>query len=121
LREKTLEVTCILCPVGCRAKVNVREGEITRIENIECERGEDYVSKEVKAPMRDFFATVRIKGAKIPLLPVRATGPVPKEKLMECSLVLANIEVSAPVKLGDVIVEDILGLGVDVVATRDLG
>jgi CxxC motif-containing protein len=99
----------------------MRGGEITKIENIQCERGEDYVLKEVKAPMRDFFATVRIKGAKIPLLPVRATGPVPKEKLMKCSSALTKIEVAAPVKLGDVIVKNILDLGVDVIATRNLG
>jgi CxxC motif-containing protein len=120
MEEGAREVTCILCPVGCRAKVIIREGEM-EVENIECPRGRDYVLKEVRQPERDFFTVVRITGATIPVLPVRATKPLPKEKLRGCASELAKVEVKAPVKLGDVIVKNILNLGADVVATRDLG
>jgi CxxC motif-containing protein len=120
MREKTIEVTCILCPIGCRARATIREGEISKIENIECERGKTYVLEEVKSPVRDFFTTVRVKGAKMPVLPVRSTAPVPKERLMDCVSELSKVEVNAPVKLGEVIVKNILDLGVDIVATRDL-
>ena len=121
MKKKEVQiVTCIICPVGCRAKVTIENGKITKIEDLECPRGEEYVVRELEAPVRDFFTTVRIKGAMIPALPVRATQPVPKEKILDCVSELADATVDAPVKAGDVIAENILGLGVDIVATRDL-
>ncbi len=113
-------ITCIVCPVGCKAKVTIKNGKITKIEDVECPRGEEYVTKEFGAPMRDFFSTVRIKGASVPVLPVRSTQPIPKDKIMDCVLGSANIVVDAPVEAGDVIVRNPLGLGVDIVATRDM-
>ncbi|KUO41460.1 MAG: molybdopterin oxidoreductase [Hadesarchaea archaeon DG-33-1] len=120
MKVETREITCIICPVGCRARVSLRNGEVLEIQNIECPRGEKYISQEVKAPMRDFFTTVRIANAQTQVLPVRSTEPVPKARLKECALELAKIRVEAPVRLGDVIVENILGLGIDIVATRDI-
>jgi len=113
-------ITCIICPIGCKAKVTIENGKISKIEDVECPRGEEYVTREIEAPMRDFFTTVRIKGASIPVLPVRSTQPIPKDKIMDCVLELANIVVDAPVGAGDVIVKNPLGLGVDIVATRDI-
>lgn len=120
MKEEAREVTCILCPIGCKARVSLREGTITKIENLECPRGEDYVRKEVEGPVRDFFTTVRVTGARIPVLPVRATKPVPKGRLSEIASELAKMEVKAPVELGDVIARNVLNLGVDIVATRKL-
>lgn len=114
------EITCIICPVGCKAKVTLREGEVVEIKGLECPRGEEYVVQEVKDPRRDFFTTVRIKGAKTNVLPVRSTAPLPKQKLLECARELAGVEVEAPVKLGEVVVKNVLGLGIDIIATRDL-
>ena len=113
-------ITCIICPIGCKAKVTIKNGKISKIEDVECPRGEEYVTREIEAPMRDFFTTVRIKGASVPVLPVRSTQPIPKDKIMDCALELANIVVNAPVKAGDVIVKNLLGLGVDIIATRDM-
>ena len=113
-------VTCIVCPVGCRAIVTIENGKITTIEGLECLRGEEYVRRELEAPVRDFFTTVRIEGAAIPVLPVRSTQPIPKDKVMDCVFELAKVVVDAPVKIGEIIVEDPLGLGFDIVATRDL-
>jgi CxxC motif-containing protein len=113
-------ITCTICPVGCRAEVSLENGKISKIEHIECPQGKEYVEKEIEAPVRDFFTTVRVEGASIPMLPVRADKPVPKEKIRECSLELAKITVNAPVKVGDVIAENLLGLGVNIRATRGL-
>ena len=113
-------VTCIICPTGCRARVTIENGKITKIEDLECPRGEEYVGREIEAPVRDFFTTVRVKGATIPMLPVRSTQPIPKDRIMDCVLELANIVVEAPVKAGEIICKNPLGLGVDIVATRDL-
>ena len=119
-KKEVRVITCIICPVGCKARVTIENGKITKIEDLECPRGEEYVTRELEAPVRDFFTTVRIEGAMTPVLPVRATQPVPKDKILGCVSELADITVDAPVKAGDVIAKNLLGLGVDIVATRDL-
>jgi CxxC motif-containing protein len=118
-KEGVREVTCILCPVGCKARVTTENEEAPKVENVDCPRGEDYVLRELRAPMRDFFTTVRVRGARIPVLPVRAISPIPKGKMAECASELAKITVDSPVKMGDVVVKNILNLGVDIVATRE--
>jgi len=121
MKKREVRVTtCIICPIGCKAKVTIRNGKISKIEDVECPRGEEYVAREIEAPVRDFFATVRIKGASTPVLPVRSTQPIPKDKIMDCALELANVVVDAPVEEGDVIVKNLLSLGVDIIATRDM-
>jgi len=119
-KKEARVITCIICPIGCKAKVTIKNGKISKIEDVECPRGEEYVAREIEAPVRDFFTTVRIKGANILVLPVRSTQPIPKDKMLDCALELANIVVDAPVEAGDVIVKNLLGLGVDIIATRDM-
>lgn len=118
--EEVREITCIVCPVGCRAKVTIKNRKVSKVENIECPRGEDYVLKEIHAPTRDFFTTVRVRGAGIPLCPVRVAQPIPKEKISDCVLELAKMVVDAPIKAGGTIIENLLSLGIDIIATRDL-
>ena len=121
MKKKEVRVTtCIICPVGCRARVTIENGKITEIEGLECPRGEEYVRRELEEPVRDFFTTVRIKGAAIPVLPVRSTQPIPKDKILDCVLELANVVADAPVEAGEIIVRNPLGLEVDIIATRDL-
>jgi len=120
MRKETQEVTCIICPVGCRARVVLRSGRVLAVKNVECSRGKAYATNEVKAPVRDFFTTVRLEGARNRVLPVRTTAPVPKNRVMDCALELSKITVKSPVKAGDVVVRNLLGLGVDVITTRDL-
>jgi len=117
---KTHEVICILCPIGCNITVKTRDGEIIEIKNAGCKRGRDYSIKEIKSPVRDFFTTVRVKGGKIAMLSVRSTKPVPKDLLMRCASELAELVVPAPVKIGDVIFKNILDLGIDIIATKDI-
>jgi CxxC motif-containing protein len=91
------------------------------MEGAGCKRGETYATNEFLAPKRMLATTVRIKGAFIPLLPVRTSVPVLKERLDEILDILARIEVEAPFKCGAVVVKNVLGLGADVIATRSLG
>lgn len=118
-RGKVREITCIVCPVGCRASVTIRNREV-RVDNVECPRGEAYILKELQEPKRDFFTTIRVRGASFPVCPVRATQPIAKEKILDCAKELAKTVKDAPIKAGEKIVEDLMGLGVDIVATRDL-
>jgi CxxC motif-containing protein len=113
-------ITCIICPVGCKVRVTIENGKISKIEDFECPRGEEYVKRELEAPVRDFFTTIGIKGAPTLVLPVRSTQPIPKNRIMDCALELANVVVEAPVKAGEIIVKNPLGLDVDIIATKDM-
>jgi len=119
-REKTQtkKYTCIVCPLGCVVKVTARGRKIIRISGCECVRGRKYAEKEHTAPERVLTTTVKVKNGKIPLVPVRTAQPVPKGKMLKCMDELARVEVRAPVKVGDVVADDIAGTGVAVMATR---
>jgi len=120
MRKEIQEVICVLCPVGCRIIVEIKDGEITKLENAGCKRGRGYAEQEIKFPVRDFFTTVRVKGGRIPVVSVRSTGPVPKHMLMRCASKLAKIIVPAPVRIGDIIVKNLMNLGVDIIATKNV-
>ncbi len=114
-------MTCILCPRGCNLKVEMQDGVIVSVKNNECEKGPRYANDEIYHPTRTLTTTVRAAGAKLPLLPVRTRQPIPRDKVFEAMKVLSEVEVKAPVTAGQVIYPDILGTGVDVIATRDMG
>lgn len=116
-KTKIFEVTCIVCPVGCRAKVIVTNGEV-KVEGVECPRGSEYVLREITEPTRDFFTTVPIQCGRIPVIPVRSTQPVPKDRILDCAKEMAKIVLEAPISEGEIVLEDIQGLGIDIVATR---
>ena len=114
------EVVCILCPVGCRIIVEIEDGDVVRIDNAGCERGKDYSLQDIRSPVRDFFTTIRVADGRTPLVSVRSTEPIPKNMLMPCAAELARRVIRAPVKIGDIIVENIMNLGVDIIATKDV-
>jgi len=114
------EITCILCPVGCKIVVKIEDGEITGFQNAGCKRGMDYAEQEIKSPVRDFFTTVRVKDGRIPVVSVRSTAPISKHMLMRCASELAKIVVPAPVRIGDVIIKNMRNLGVDIIATKNV-
>jgi CxxC motif-containing protein len=113
------EVVCIVCPSSCRLTVREENGTIT-VEGNGCKRGIEHGISEFTNPMRMLTSTVVVNGGSLPRLPVISTGEVPKAKLTECLTLLYGVAVSAPVTCGDVIVKDICGTGVDVVASRSM-
>lgn len=118
--QVTRKLSCIVCPMGCLGEVTIENGEVTAASGFTCPRGEKYAREEVKAPKRTLTTTVRISGADLPLLPVISKRALPKDRVMECARFLTGVEVNAPIKEGDIICPNILGLGVDIVAARDL-
>jgi len=120
MAEDRCEITCIVCPWGCQIKLKVKEGEIRNMEGNKCRRGVEYVRQEFYNPQRVLTTTVKLKGSRFPLLPVRTNKPIPKKMLRKCMRYLANIEVRAVVKLGEVIVPNILGTGANIISTRNL-
>lgn len=111
-------ITCISCPIGCRLTVTLEGGEVTAVSGNTCPRGEAYGKSECTAPVRMVTGLVRIAGRNEPLS-VKTAQPIPKELVAECVKLLAKTEVSAPIKLGDVVIHDVCGCGIDVVATKN--
>jgi CxxC motif-containing protein len=115
------QFTCIMCPIGCAVTVKSdASGEIKEIIGNTCKKGEAYAREEFTSPKRVLTSTVEIEGALFDRLPVRTSGLIPKDRMFDIMKELAKVKVKAPVKLGDKLIENILGLGADVVSTRDL-
>lgn len=113
-------LTCIGCPLGCAVTVELDRGEILRVAGNTFRRGDDYARKEVTHPMRSVTSTVTVKGGDIPMVSVKTAREIPKEKIMDVMKDLEDICVSAPVHIGDVILEDAAGTGVAVTATKEI-
>lgn len=116
------ELICIGCPMGCRLSLesDPLAPKGYRVSGCGCPRGEDYAIKEVTAPTRMLTSTVRIEGARLPRLPVRTSAAIPKERLGECMALLGGLTEHSPVIMGQVLVRDLFGTGVDLIASRSL-
>lgn len=111
---------CINCPLGCRLEVEARDGDVVEVRGNACRRGEAFGRQEHVDPRRMVTTTVALAGGVVARLPVATASPVPKGSVRDLCRALHALRVEAPVRLGQVVLGDALGLGVDVVATRDV-
>lgn len=114
------ELTCIRCPLGCIMQVAIEGDEIKEVKGNTCKRGDDYARKEITNPMRIVTSTIEIDGTDDMMLSVKTEKDIPKEKIMDCMKVLKGIKVSLPVHIGDVIIENVAGTGVSIIATKTI-
>ena len=112
------ELICIVCPTGCHLKVD--EEKDFAVTGNGCPRGAEYGKKELTNPTRVITSTVRVEGGTIRRASVKTSSDIPKGKIFEAMRLLDNVTLQAPVHMGDVVVHDILGLGVDFVATKNV-
>jgi CxxC motif-containing protein len=113
-------IRCIVCPTGCTINAKkTPQGDIV-FEGYTCKRGKEYAEQEYFEPKRILTTTVRVENGFIPLVPVRTNIPILKEKLNDVLKVIAQKKVKAPIKMGDVIIKNVLNLGADLIASRDL-
>ncbi|UCD02468.1 MAG: DUF1667 domain-containing protein [Promethearchaeota archaeon] len=113
------DIRCIVCPTGCLVHVENLNGELI-IEGHSCKRGEEYAKEEFIAPKRILTTTIRIENGFLPLIPVRSDKPIPKDKLEETLKEIAHKQIEAPIKMGDILIENVLGLDINIIASRDL-
>lgn len=116
----TKEIICTVCPTGCTIRVEGENGNITSIEGFSCPRGKAYAENEFISPVRILTSTAKVKGAKTPLVAVRSKTPIPKDKLFDCMAEIRKLEIAAPIKRGDVLIADVCGTGVDIIASGDV-
>lgn len=118
MEQKNL--TCIGCPLGC-ALTAVPTAEGYEISGYTCKRGLEYAKKELTRPERTVTSTVRVSGGKAKVVSVRTAADVPKDAIWQVMEAINALTVSAPVKIGDVLVPDIAGTGIALTATKAVG
>lgn len=117
---ETRNLTCINCPMGCALTIGMEGDEVISISGNTCPRGEAYGRKEVTNPTRIVTSTVRVKDGESDMVSVKTKQDIPKGKILECVKALKDVEVQAPIHIGDVIVADVAGTGAAIVATKSV-
>ena len=117
--NKPLEIICVACPKGCRLDVQRKNGDLL-VTNAGCKRGREYAVGELNDPRRMVASTVRVRNGLHPLVPVYTEAPFPKALIPELLQEMRYIQISAPIKCGQVIIQDALKTGINVIASRDI-
>ena len=112
-------LTCIECPKSCELIVDIENCRVVKVSGNQCKAGESYCLAEIENPMRVLTSAVLGEGLALKMIPLRTDRPLPKAKLLEAMAEIKKIRINKPVKPGDVIVNNFLGLGVDLIATRE--
>lgn len=113
------ELVCIVCPRGCVMKLCEKDGKYLVAGN-SCKRGEKFALSELIRPMRTISSTVKTAFRDVPVLPVRVSGEIPKDRIFDVMAEINKVMVDKPRRRGDIIIKDVLGLGVDVIAASDV-
>lgn len=116
----TKNITCIVCPIGCYLTVYMKDDKVESVSGYNCKRGIKYAEIECVAPQRVVTSTVSIIGASLNVVPVKTQEPIPKDKIFDILKVIKSIELIAPVKIGDIVVENVCDTGINIVATRNV-
>ena len=114
------EFVCIICPNGCRIKVEYEGTNIKNIKGDECPKGKDYVKNEITNPLRVFTGSVLVESGDFSLVSVKTLSPIPKKYLKKVGEITRRIKVNAPVEIGQVVAPNLLDNNIDLIATRKI-
>jgi len=120
IQENVARITCIICPSGCQLTVMERPDGTLEVVGATCKRGMEYAAQEYREPKRMLITTMRVDGGALPVVPVRSNRELPKERIFDAVEHVSHIALRAPIKMGTVVVPNLLNLGVDVIASRDI-
>jgi len=109
------ELTCIICPKGCHITVH-DDGTIT---GNTCNRGYEYAKQEASHPMRTVTSTIKVNDDNVCVCPVKTETAIPKEKMFEVMEEINKVSVNLPIKMHQIIIKDVCGTGVNVIATKE--
>ena len=116
----TESLTCIGCPMGCSLTVEMEGNHVKSVTGNTCPNGEAYARKEVTNPTRIVTTTVRAREGTLPAVSVKTASDVPKSSIFDCIRALEPVELTAPVVMGQVVLSNVAGTGVDVLATKSV-
>jgi len=112
-----VEMICVSCPVGCDMRVT-KDGDEIQVSGNQCPAGFEYAQEELTNPTRNIATSVSVLGGDNTMLSVKTVRPVPKGEIMNVVKAIHQVVMNAPVEIGDVVLANAVGCGVDVVATR---
>jgi len=115
------EITCIGCPMGCALTAEI-DGENVQIFGSACKIGVDYGVNECLNPRRMVTASVKVSmpDGSVKMLSLKTVPEIPKNRIFDCLKEIKKADVQPDIKIGDVVIKNILGLGSDIVATRNI-
>ena len=114
------ELICIGCPMGCPLTVTLDGGAVVTVQGNTCPRGDAYARREVTAPTRIVTTTVRVTGGTLAMVSCKTRSDIPKGKIFDVVRALKDVEVPAPITIGQVLAENVAGTGVDIIATKNI-
>ena len=112
--------TCIVCPNGCEIDAEYEGSRVISVTGNLCPKGKTYVTQELVDPRRTIATSMRVDGGELPLASVRLTSPIPKNRIFDVMAEINRHSLTAPVAIGDVALPNILGLGSDVIVTKNV-
>ncbi len=120
-RVNEKEIICVICPNSCRLSVwrDPNTDEV-QVSGFQCPRGKDYGIAEYSNPVRMLITTMQVEGGVLPVIPVRSIEAIPKAKIFEAIKIVNEATCEAPIFMGDILIKDICGSGIDVIASRDM-
>lgn len=113
------ELVCIVCPRGCTMRIQEQDGTY-HVSGNTCKRGAQFAISEMTRPMRTICTTVRTGFPDVPVISVRVSAEIPKDKIFDVMGEIRKVRLDKPVRRGEAVIRDVLGLGVDIIATSDL-
>lgn len=113
------QLTCIDCPIGCTLDIDIENCKVVSVSGNKCPKGHDYAVSEIENPVRILTSTVVARNMDLKMIPVRTDKPIPVAKIMVAAQEIRKIKIEKGIKVGDILVENFLGLGVNLIATRD--
>lgn len=121
INKNAIKVCCTTCPKECVVTVFLEDGLLVNVEGQGCKRGEKFAQKEIITPERTLTSTVMVEcGGKLLLLPVKTAAPIPKKEMALAMNTIRQTKLTGPCRMGDVVIPNVCGTGVDVVACRSI-
>lgn len=115
-----MEMICIGCPLGCKLTVNRGEDGAISVSGNRCKKGERFAVDELTAPVRTVCSTVKTVFPEAPVLPVRTSKEIPKDRIFDVMAEINKTVVETRPRRGDAVIPNVLGLGADIIATSDM-
>ena len=113
------KLVCIVCPNSCELSIEETSDGFS-VSGNKCKRGIKFATDEMTAPKRTISSVVKTAFKEVPVIPVRVSDEIPKEKIFDVMNEINHVTVKKRLKRGDVVIKNVLSLGVDVIATSDV-
>ena len=117
---KEKEITCIICPIGCKIVVDVDGKQIKNLKGNKCKQGIDYAINEALDPRRMLTSSIFVIRGNWPLVSVKSSQPVPKEKVFQVLKKIKKIKVKAPVQSGQIVLHNVAKTNINIIATKSI-